>query len=188
MYCENCGHKVPYNACFCPNCGYDLKHGNGFSSSIFNIKNKWKGLSSGKKAISALLICIFGLMLLNGFMISSFINDVDESVNDYDSSYSGISSGDSDDAYTSIIEDNPAPSESSSSSDSSSSNSHTQDTSSNYESSGSGGSYVGSVNSDKFHYPSCGQASKIKSGNLVTFSSREDAISRGYSPCKFCSP
>lgn len=50
------------------------------------------------------------------------------------------------------------------------------------------GTYVGSVNSDKFHYSSCSQANRIKEGNLVTFSSRDDAINSGYSPCGICHP
>ena len=52
----------------------------------------------------------------------------------------------------------------------------------------SGGGYIGSRNSDKFHYSWCGQAGRIKSSNLVHFSSRSDALSRGYSPCSFCNP
>lgn len=48
--------------------------------------------------------------------------------------------------------------------------------------------YVGSVNSDKFHYPSCSQAKRIKEGNKITFSSREEAINAGYSPCGICYP
>ena len=55
-------------------------------------------------------------------------------------------------------------------------------------SSSSGVTYVGSVNSDKFHYPSCTHAKRIKDSNKVTFSSRDDAISRGYSPCGVCTP
>ena len=52
----------------------------------------------------------------------------------------------------------------------------------------SGGGYIGSRNSDKFHYSWCGQAGRIKSSNLVHFSSRSDALSRGYSPCYYCNP
>lgn len=48
--------------------------------------------------------------------------------------------------------------------------------------------YVGSVNSDKFHDPSCSHAKRIKEGNLVTFSSRDDAVNSGYSPCGVCHP
>lgn len=115
------------------------------------------------------------------------MSEIDESNNDYDDSNSYVSYDDSDgDAYNSNIEeDNPTSTESSQSSDSLSGYSDSQES---YGGSGSGGSYVGSVNSDKFHYSSCGQASKIKPGNLITFSSREEAISRGYSPCKFCNP
>lgn len=48
--------------------------------------------------------------------------------------------------------------------------------------------YVASTNSDKFHEPSCSQAKRIKEGNKITFSSREDAINAGYSPCSICCP
>ncbi len=54
--------------------------------------------------------------------------------------------------------------------------------------SSSGGYYVGSVNSNKFHYPSCGYANRIRSYNLITFSSRSQALSSGYSPCSRCNP
>lgn len=48
--------------------------------------------------------------------------------------------------------------------------------------------YVASVNSDKFHEPSCSQAKRIKDSNKVTFSSRYEAINSGYSPCSICNP
>ena len=63
----------------------------------------------------------------------------------------------------------------------------TEDSSSS-SSASSGITYVGSVNSDKFHYPSCSHAKRIKEGNKITFSSRDEAISRGYSPCGVCTP
>ena len=125
--------------------------------------------------IFIIVISLFGIFIL----ITSSQNEI---VHDY--SYS--SSLDDD------LDDNQHSSDSLDS-DSSSDSSHTQDSSSanvgsGSSSSGSGGTYVGSVNSNKFHYPSCRYAGKIKPGNLITFSSREDAISRGYSPCKVCSP
>ena len=55
-------------------------------------------------------------------------------------------------------------------------------------SSSGGGYYVASVNSDKFHYSSCGYAKRIKSYNMITFSSRSSAISAGYDPCSRCHP
>ena len=50
------------------------------------------------------------------------------------------------------------------------------------------GPFVGSSKSDKYHYPSCSAAKKIKSANLVTFSSSADARAQGYVPCKICHP
>ncbi|MCX5782600.1 MAG: YHYH domain-containing protein [Elusimicrobia bacterium] len=51
-----------------------------------------------------------------------------------------------------------------------------------------GGELVGSVNSNKYHYPSCQWANKIKPSNRITFSSPAEAQSRGYVPCKMCRP
>jgi len=48
--------------------------------------------------------------------------------------------------------------------------------------------FVGSKNSDKYHYPSCGHAKNILPGNLVTFNSVDDARSSGYVPCGSCKP
>ncbi len=54
--------------------------------------------------------------------------------------------------------------------------------------SSSGGPFVGSAKSDKYHYPSCSAAKRIKPGNLVTFSSSADARASGYVPCGICHP
>ena len=48
--------------------------------------------------------------------------------------------------------------------------------------------YVGSVKSDKFHYPGCRWAQNIHGENEVWFSSREEAINCGYVPCQTCRP
>ena len=48
--------------------------------------------------------------------------------------------------------------------------------------------YIGSMNSDKYHLPSCEWARKIKPGNSVWFSSLEEARRAGYVPCKVCQP
>ena len=50
------------------------------------------------------------------------------------------------------------------------------------------GPFVGSSKSDKYHYPSCSAAKRIKSSNLVTFSSSADARAHGYVPCGKCNP
>ena len=86
-------------------------------------------------------------------------------------------------------EDTDSTSDSSSSSDDdSSSSSSSSYSSSSSSSSSSGVTYVGSVNSDKFHYPSCSHAKRIKDSNKITFSSRDNAIAAGYSPCGVCKP
>jgi len=48
--------------------------------------------------------------------------------------------------------------------------------------------YVGSIKSNKYHYPDCEGASKIKPSNEISFSSSENARSHGYVPCKICNP
>jgi competence protein ComEC len=50
------------------------------------------------------------------------------------------------------------------------------------------GPFVGSAKSDKYHYPGCSAAQKIKPANLVTFSSSADARAQGYVPCGICHP
>lgn len=48
--------------------------------------------------------------------------------------------------------------------------------------------FVGSVKSNKYHYPNCVWAKKISPNNLITFSSLKDAQAKGYIPCKVCKP
>lgn len=50
------------------------------------------------------------------------------------------------------------------------------------------GPFVGSSKSDKYHYPSCSAAKRIKPANLITFSSSADARAQGYVPCGICNP
>ena len=48
--------------------------------------------------------------------------------------------------------------------------------------------YVGSSKSNKYHYPNCQWALKIKPKNLVTFKTAKEAQAAGYIPCKVCKP
>lgn len=50
------------------------------------------------------------------------------------------------------------------------------------------GYFVGSVNSDKYHVPSCQFAKRIYSYNQVWWDSTEEARAAGYSPCSVCIP
>jgi len=50
------------------------------------------------------------------------------------------------------------------------------------------GLYVGSINSNKYHYPSCRYAQQIYPENEIWFSSAAEAQARGYIPCKVCRP
>ena len=48
--------------------------------------------------------------------------------------------------------------------------------------------FWGSKNSNKYHYPDCRWAQKIKPENLIKFKSPEEAQKAGYIPCKVCRP
>lgn len=48
--------------------------------------------------------------------------------------------------------------------------------------------FVGSINSDVYHYPWCIWAKKILPENEVWFDSVEEAQAAGYRPCKVCNP
>ena len=48
--------------------------------------------------------------------------------------------------------------------------------------------YVGSKESDKYHYCDCRWAKKILEENLICFKSKEEAISKGYVACGVCKP
>jgi methylphosphotriester-DNA--protein-cysteine methyltransferase len=48
--------------------------------------------------------------------------------------------------------------------------------------------YVGSKNSDKYHYPTCKLVRKIKPADLVTFKTAREALVAGYVPCRVCRP
>jgi micrococcal nuclease len=50
------------------------------------------------------------------------------------------------------------------------------------------GMFVGSINSDVYHYPTCTYAQRIYPENQIWFSSPEDAKAHGYRPCKVCRP
>ena len=48
--------------------------------------------------------------------------------------------------------------------------------------------YVASKNSDVFHYSTCSSVKTIKPGNLIVFTSREEAVKSGRRPCSICKP
>lgn len=77
---------------------------------------------------------------------------------------------------------------SSSHSSSSSSSSSSGGGSTTTYNSGTSDSYVGNSNSGKFHAPGCGDVNKMKPSNKVYFSSRDEAINSGYTPCGHCHP
>lgn len=48
--------------------------------------------------------------------------------------------------------------------------------------------YVGSVNSNIYHYDNCQWAYRIYSSNRIEFPTVKNALSRGYRPCRVCYP
>lgn len=50
------------------------------------------------------------------------------------------------------------------------------------------GQYVGSIDSDKYHYPKCRHAENILPQNEIWFTDVTDAKSKGYVPCGVCRP
>jgi len=50
------------------------------------------------------------------------------------------------------------------------------------------GQFVGSIKSNKYHYPNCRAAKNIKDENKIWFASSEDARAHGYVPCSICNP
>lgn len=48
--------------------------------------------------------------------------------------------------------------------------------------------YIGNASSHKFHYPWCDGVKSMAEHNKVPFSTREDAIEVGYTPCGSCNP
>ncbi len=50
------------------------------------------------------------------------------------------------------------------------------------------GAFVGSVRSNKYHYPDCRWAGRISPANEIWFDSAADARAQGYEPCGVCRP
>lgn len=48
--------------------------------------------------------------------------------------------------------------------------------------------YIGNKNSKIFHESSCSSVKSMSDKNKVSFETRQDAIDKGYSPCKSCQP
>ncbi len=48
--------------------------------------------------------------------------------------------------------------------------------------------YIGNKNSRVFHRPDCGGVKTMSEKNKVIFTTREEALDKGYSPCKQCNP
>ena len=48
--------------------------------------------------------------------------------------------------------------------------------------------YVGNKNSHVFHLPTCSGVQSMSEKNKVAFSTREEAVEEGYTPCSMCEP
>ena len=64
----------------------------------------------------------------------------------------------------------------------------TTDTLTSTSSASSNGPFVGSIKSNKYHFPGCRAAKNIHSENEIWFTGSEDARSHGYVPCGICHP
>lgn len=201
MYCENCGEKLQEDSKFCPNCGVNVdsnanstprkenRISNDFKKGASNLLENWKALSGKKKVLSLIACCCIGWIVV-GAIMGTLTPDQNTSV-DHVSSYSSNVSSDSLNDVKNISSEsvNSSHGSSGSLSSTSHSNSRSSDSSSSFSSSSSSSSnYVGNANTKKFHSPSCSQGNRIKDSNKVYFSSRDEAISNGYVPCKICNP
>ena len=64
----------------------------------------------------------------------------------------------------------------------------TYDADSATKNSGDALDYVGNKSSGVFHYASCSGAETMNEKNRVEFSTRQEAIKAGYTPCSSCKP
>ncbi len=48
--------------------------------------------------------------------------------------------------------------------------------------------FVANINSDIFHLPDCKWTKMIKPGNMIDFAGIEDAVKKGFNPCRYCRP
>lgn len=72
MYCESCGHEIPDNSKFCPNCGLNVNPHNKTQKSTtssdnvkgnFNFFEKWKTWSEKKRKYYLQLQYCIGLII-----------------------------------------------------------------------------------------------------------------------------
>ena len=204
MYCESCGAEVGENDAFCHNCGVNINYSDdakskGSNSSVkdelLKFTYEWKTWSGKKKILSLIACCCLGWIVVSAIM-GVLIPDADTS-EEYQSSYdSNVGSVDSNSttlessSVSHISSDDSSLSVSSSSVSESTDSSSSSESSYGEDSSGSSGSesYVGNINTKKFHYSYCSSAGQMKDSHKIYFSSRDDAISSGYVPCKRCNP
>jgi len=48
--------------------------------------------------------------------------------------------------------------------------------------------YVANINSDIFHLHDCKWTKRIKPGNMIAFNGIDDALKKGFNPCRYCRP
>jgi flagellar biosynthesis protein FlhF len=52
----------------------------------------------------------------------------------------------------------------------------------------SAAAYVANINSDIFHLHDCKWTKRIKPGNMIEFNGIDDALKKGFNPCRYCRP
>lgn len=179
------------------NQGVDFERAGMYKESYFGPTSSWAGAGQGAKP---------GMEEDNGFNFispSDFPTNSDVQVIDQSHTASSgyAQSGISETSSTQPDSSQTAtPTESGTSQTSSSTQSTTtqtpisgqpitSETQSSVVASNSGtGEFVGSTESNKYHYPSCRWAEKILPENQIWFSSSEDARAHGYVACKVCNP
>jgi len=51
-----------------------------------------------------------------------------------------------------------------------------------------GAAYVANINSDIFHLHDCKWTKRIKPANMIAFNGIDDALKKGFNPCRYCRP
>ena len=151
----------------CDNCGTEnssdavrcKKCGESFDSK--------KGGSSNTKII-AIVVIIIVIAIVGVFASGIFTNNAPAQGN----------------AQVSAPQQTPAANNTTSVDNNTTATSDSNSASSSSESS----TYVASAKTDKFHRPDCEWAQKISGSNKITYSSRDQAIAAGKTPCSVCNP
>lgn len=91
MFCPECGTEVKEDAKFCPKCGTNINEsetenssnistdiGNKSTKGVLSFLDDWKEWSTGKKAISIIIVCCIGLLII-GVIVGIIFPDLNTS-------------------------------------------------------------------------------------------------------------